>query len=200
VDKLCRNVNDHIVTVYRHDKLPNSPYYFIDMELCDMNLEEYMYRERSPDREMLQLQSSLPLALDIRMIWNIMRDITNDVAFIHNHMEVHRDIKPTNSIRPLFLFSDCEFYILLEIKPRRLRTLVSPQKGRRVQWCQLKIQEELQVIEHQNLWLKFQPLAIMSIFGGWDAFIMSLSLKRKRLLMTDLCVNMLREGGGLSCH
>ena len=35
VDKLCGNVNDHIVTMYRHGGLPNLPYYFIDMEFCE---------------------------------------------------------------------------------------------------------------------------------------------------------------------
>lgn len=59
-----------------------------------MDLEEYIQQEQS--------QTSLPQRLDVSMIWNIMKDITNGVAFIHNHMEVHRDIKPTNGITLLF--------------------------------------------------------------------------------------------------
>ena len=62
-----------------------------------MNLEEYI-RQESLNREQVQsqLETSSPRRLDVNMIWNIMRDITDGVAFIHIHMEVHRDIKPTN--------------------------------------------------------------------------------------------------------
>jgi len=104
VDKLCRNVNDHIVTVYCHDKLPNSPYYFIDMELCDMNLEEYTYREQSPDGKLLQFQRPLHLGLDVGMIWNIMRDIADGVAFIHNHVTGRSASQPFLRLRKLRLY------------------------------------------------------------------------------------------------
>ena len=72
------------------------------MELCNMDLNQYIYQLRSDGD--LRFQNSLPVRVDGNDIWRIMRDTSDGVAFIHNHMEVHRDIKPTNSTRLLLLF------------------------------------------------------------------------------------------------
>jgi len=96
VDKFGRNTNEHVVAVLRHGKLPNSPCYFIDMELCEMDLNQYIYQTQA-DRD-LYFKNSLPVRTDVNDIWKIMRDISDGLAFIHKHMEVHRDIKPTNSM------------------------------------------------------------------------------------------------------
>ena len=84
VEKVCRGMNPHVLEVYNYGPLIGTPFYFIDMELCDMNLEEYIYQDNS---------STMP-ATDI---WRIMKDITDGVAFVHGNNEVHRDLKPTNS-------------------------------------------------------------------------------------------------------
>ena len=80
VVKLCRDSNKHLVAVYSLGKFTDSSQYFIDMELCDMNLEQYI--QTSP--------------VEIDRIWEIMKDISDGVTFIHNHNEVHRDLKPRN--------------------------------------------------------------------------------------------------------
>jgi len=77
--KLCRESNKHLVAVLGVGIIDS--HYFIDMELCDRNLEEY-------------IQTS---DVEINGVWGIMRDITDGVAFIHSHKEVHRDLKPRNS-------------------------------------------------------------------------------------------------------
>jgi serine/threonine protein kinase len=97
VGKFGRDSNDHLVTVFRHGKLFDSQYYFIDMELCDMDLNYYIYEVQS-DRD-LRFENSLPLRADVQDIWKIMRDISDGVAFIHNKMEIHRDIKPANGVQ-----------------------------------------------------------------------------------------------------
>jgi hypothetical protein len=50
IRKLCGQGNHpNIVAVINHGQLPNAPYYFIDMELCDINLHDYIYRETPID-------------------------------------------------------------------------------------------------------------------------------------------------------
>src|SRR5271155_1500029 len=77
--KLCRDSNRHLIAVLGLGIIDS--HYFIDMELCDKNLEQYIQTSN----------------VDIEGIWAIMRDVTDGVAFIHSHKEVHRDLKPRNS-------------------------------------------------------------------------------------------------------
>jgi hypothetical protein len=46
VSSLCMNdVQENIVEVLRHGELPNSPFFFLDMEVCAMNLDHYIQSE-----------------------------------------------------------------------------------------------------------------------------------------------------------
>jgi len=65
-------------------------FYYIDMELCDLNLETYLYHEQLAEEILLPISN-------VSQLWSIMQDITNGVAFIHGHKETHRDLKPRNS-------------------------------------------------------------------------------------------------------
>lgn len=87
IDKLCKHRHENIVTVLRHGWL-NSSYYFFDMELCEMNLEQYISGELNT--------SSVPETYDATEILNIITQVTSGLDFIHNHAEVHRDLKPRN--------------------------------------------------------------------------------------------------------
>jgi serine/threonine protein kinase len=97
MEKFFQNIDPHLVTVYKYGKFRDSPYYFIDMELCDMNLDEYIYDKPTPFGK-----RAFPLerTVDINYIWRIMRDVTHGVVFVHDYMEVHRDLKPQNSTIP----------------------------------------------------------------------------------------------------
>jgi serine/threonine protein kinase len=87
--KLCQqSSHPHMVAVFRRGEVTDSAYYYIDMELCDSNLDKFM-RDHRPS-------SSSPIQLPL--VWNIMVQITSGLAFIHEHGEVHRDIKPRNSM------------------------------------------------------------------------------------------------------
>ena len=102
--KLCgAGVHPNIVTVLRLGLLRNSPYYFFDMELCDYNLEMYIQALWKPTNlEMSSLDSSNKPTVDpeprMRFVWSIMSQIASGVGFIHNNGEIHRDLKPRNSI------------------------------------------------------------------------------------------------------
>lgn len=88
IDKLCKNKHENIVMVMRHGWL-NSSFYFFDMELCNMNLEEWI-RSTGKKRGLTGVGG-----YDVD-VFNIMKQITSGIGFIHSHMEVHRDLKPRN--------------------------------------------------------------------------------------------------------
>jgi serine/threonine protein kinase len=76
-----------------------SSYYFIDMELCDLSLQGYLYPDPFESYTAMGLPPSLqglPPASVADHICNIMRQIANGLKFIHAHSEAHRDLKPSN--------------------------------------------------------------------------------------------------------
>jgi len=88
ISKLCKaDSHPNIVAVFRLGEVKNSALYYIDMELCGGNLDQYM-RDHSP-------ASTSPIAID--QIWDIMVQITSGLSYIHSSGEIHRDIKPRNS-------------------------------------------------------------------------------------------------------
>ena len=82
-----------MIEVFRHGILPNSPYYFFDMELCTFNLKQHA----------ADIWSSffVDWYSGLRYLWVIMGQIADGVSFIHEKNEVHRDLKPNNSLSPL---------------------------------------------------------------------------------------------------
>src|SRR4051794_18870984 len=87
--KLCKfELNENVVQVLRTGKLSAAPYYYIDMEKCDFNLETYI-SNRSVYNVRLMYRS--------RELFSILKDIMSGVTFLHSHNEVHRDLKPRNS-------------------------------------------------------------------------------------------------------
>jgi len=82
ISKLCKsNSHAHIVSVFRLGEVKDSALFYIDMELCDGNLDQFM-RDRA--------------AIELNDVWSVMVQITSGLAYIHSHGEVHRDIKPRN--------------------------------------------------------------------------------------------------------
>jgi serine/threonine protein kinase len=85
-------------------ELRNSSYYFIDMELCDPNLAEYIQRPAPPKPSecIPYFVKDGPLPMKARQVWNIMKRIANGVKYIHSHGSVHRDLKPANGKCPRY--------------------------------------------------------------------------------------------------
>jgi len=100
IRKLCVHGNhQNIVAVINHGHLPNGPHYFIDMELCDINLHEYIYRQKpfDPSESIPFFMKDAPPQLKAQQIWHVMSQISSGVKYVHSHREVHRDLKPANS-------------------------------------------------------------------------------------------------------
>ena len=93
IEKLCKQSHKNIITVFQTGHLRNSPFYFFDMELCSYDLEVYIYHLWRPES-----YEGANSRMDI--VWDIMVQIANGVSFIHSKNEVHRDLKPRNSIIP----------------------------------------------------------------------------------------------------
>jgi serine/threonine protein kinase len=102
ITTVCSRERPHpnIVAVLNHGKIPNAPYYFFDMELCDLNLHDYIYRNTrpNPSESIPFFIKDAPASLKAQQIWNIMKQIASGVKYVHSHGAVHRDLKPANSI------------------------------------------------------------------------------------------------------
>jgi serine/threonine protein kinase len=95
---------ENLVAVIAHGWIPEIPIYFIDMELCEGNLDDFI---QSPQSFSLFLSGN-PRLLNINFVtyqpchtWDIMEQIAAGVAFIHKCNEVHRDLKPQNGRTPI---------------------------------------------------------------------------------------------------
>jgi len=100
LDKLGKGNHPNIVRFLKHGRFATQPYYSIDMELCDLNLEKYI-AEDFGSVESLSSGSLIRAPVDLCHLFGIMKDITSGLAFIHSQKEIHRDLKPVNGINAL---------------------------------------------------------------------------------------------------
>jgi serine/threonine protein kinase len=102
----------HIVQVFRHswlDSVSPLPSYYIDMELCSLSLEDYIWGRRadfvdahilhSPERAFIDSDCSPHET--ILNLWVIMSEVSEGVEFVHNCGIVHGDLKPSNGKKSL---------------------------------------------------------------------------------------------------
>lgn len=87
IKKVSKSCHPNIVNILSisKDAWENKPAYFIQMELCDGDMDGYT-RERYRQGKSF---SGLEIA-------DIMVQVLERLAFLHNHDEVHRDMKPKN--------------------------------------------------------------------------------------------------------
>jgi serine/threonine protein kinase len=88
--------NPHIVTIQKIGDIPQNV--FFDMELCDMNLSDYIYGTQDESSAATYFIKDQPPPMKSQQIWNVMLKITKGVEFLHAKNMVHRDLKPVSGI------------------------------------------------------------------------------------------------------
>jgi serine/threonine protein kinase len=96
--KICgTGSHDNIVAVRQIGELRNTRYYFIDMELCDLNLSQYIYGTTLSAAESTPyFIKNAPPPLKALQVWNVMIDIASGLEYLHSLRLAHRDLKPDN--------------------------------------------------------------------------------------------------------
>lgn len=96
MDKLCRSSHNNIVKIYQHRFLGVNAFYFIDMEFCDTNLEEYIQCKKRGVHGLMDWDIAIETGHREFIICGIMQQIISGLKYIHDQGEVHRDLNPQN--------------------------------------------------------------------------------------------------------
>lgn len=100
-----RGGHPNVVTILKHGWLRGT-LYAIDMELCNLSLDDYITGARhlfkdgkSPDCSLFPVFAGPGISAAERMLntWTIMTQVASGLEYIHDHGQVHRDLKPSNS-------------------------------------------------------------------------------------------------------
>jgi len=105
IKTVCDGQNPHIIHVESTGLFNMAPLFFIDMEIAEFSLHDYIYStanlDVAPPASIKNLRRRF-LTSKSACTWDIMRQATSALKFIHANSEVHRSIKASNSLHLLF--------------------------------------------------------------------------------------------------
>jgi len=87
IGKICKRRHRNVVEVVSicKDVWEKLPAYFIQMELCDGDMDSYIRR-----------RYALGKSIDLLEVVDVMSQVLEGLVFLHGNNEVHRDLKPKN--------------------------------------------------------------------------------------------------------
>jgi serine/threonine protein kinase len=99
IDKLCKAGHINIIHVFDHKRFDrNSVWYCIDMELCDLDLSEYITGNKKDIKGLINWADAIEEDQAQFLLVAILQQLLNGLAFIHGKGLVHRDLTPKNGI------------------------------------------------------------------------------------------------------
>ena len=103
----------NIIQIFEHRWVKSAEFYFIDMELCDTTLLQYIdYHSDASNSDFdfaTSLDDKVPAFIQrngaslqrMQNFWIIASHIAHGLEFLHAHDQVHRDLKPANGTASL---------------------------------------------------------------------------------------------------
>jgi len=206
--KLCSNGGHrNIITILQHGWLNKDQWYYFDMELCAINLDDFIH---GPYITALGDQYFDPTCVgnqhECLKLWNIMRDITSGLNYIHGLREVHRDLKPQNGISidsrsdvPVLLSVDAGAWKITDFGltfegTSRIKYTTQNSRGtqgyRAIEMLNLEEQEPGYVSKASDIWalgcilfeLAFKSKAFSNDLAVWDYVYRTHKLEGQRRL------------------
>lgn len=103
IKQLATGTHEHIIEVLSHGYL-RTDHYFIHMEYCDIDLDQYIH-DRIPVDSLMDYRTAITDGYLSFYICAILQQLISALVWIRKHRKVHRDLKPKNS-KIYLLFAD----------------------------------------------------------------------------------------------
>lgn len=99
IEELGKTSHDNIIHIFDHGRFSAaSPMYFIDMELCEIDLEAYISIKKRGIRGLVDWDVALGEGQCEFLIIAILQQLLAGLSFMHKHNMVHRDMAPQNGM------------------------------------------------------------------------------------------------------
>ena len=98
---LEQHSHEHIVAILGHGALGKNNAYFVDMEYCDLTLNEYIRGTRTSIHGLQDYAISIQSAQGSFFICSILQQILSGLVFIHSNGKVHRNLTSQSSTKTL---------------------------------------------------------------------------------------------------